>query len=177
MAKEEMARREEDSFTVISDLDQRPMRSTGSPKRSSKVDHSGEDASLRPDRRLAGHRPHHRTTTSLSLWPPNESPPERRSEPRGGDLLPVPTLPGMPMRVQSMGTMPAIERWDQLEILPATGRQPQVLCGGSGNDHLSPRVNTPEKIECLPDQGDLPPLQRGDPPGQEVRRSSSPNRT
>ena len=104
------------------------------------------------------------------MRPTGEDSPKHRGQPRGGDLLPMPEVPGTTVRVQTMDPMPAIERCDQLEVPPATGRKAQVLCrgaGGDGSGNLPTLINASEGIQCLPDQGDLPLLQQGDSAGKE----------
>ena len=108
--------------------------------------------------------------TSLPLRTSGEASPEHGQEPRGGALLHLPASPGSTVRIQTMDTLSAIEGCDQLEVSPTTRRQSQILCRGAGRNgpgNVPSLRNSPEGIERIPDQGDMPLLQQGDSPGEE----------
>ena len=145
MAKDEMNRRGE----LVGHLhrDQRSGTTLGRiPEEGSEGDF-GENSALRPDRQPAGDRDADRTPTSLPMRPTGEDSSEHRGQPRGGDLLPMPEVPGTTVRVQTMDPMPAIERCDQLEVPPATRRKAQVLCRGAGGmvQEICPHSSTHRK--------------------------------
>ena len=156
MAKDEMNRRGElsEGFIMINEPGQHSEGSQRKPQPTTLV------RTLRCDQ----------IETSLPLRTSGEASPEHGQEPRGGALLHLPASPGSTVRIQTMDTLSAIEGCDQLEVSPTTRRQSQILCRGAGRNgpgNLPSLRNSPEGIERIPDQGDMPLLQQGDSPGEE----------